>query len=162
MKPILSSQNTIEDFFRYIYYSSFNIQQNLECIMKKLSVLIIVLTAALSACQAEKAPEAAPEAPNKAGTVSNVTAIDSPAAVVATSTETKTTAVDTSEGENLHTENCSRCHGSDVYTRADRKVTSLDALGKQVRMCDSQLETQLFPEDMEKLTHYLNQTYYKF
>jgi len=128
--------------------------------MKKLSVLVLVLASVLSACQAEKSPEDS----SIAATTDNTVPV-----VAATSTETTTatataTATATSEGEseNLHTKNCTRCHSSDVYTRTDRKVTSLDALGKQVRMCNNQLETQLFPEDMEKLTHYLNQTYYKF
>lgn len=133
--------------------------------MKKLSVLIIILAGILSACQSEKVPENSSETSpvsNSADSADVATTTDSAAPVVAaTSTET-ITATDTSEGESLHKKHCTRCHGSDVYTRTDHKAKSLDALGKQVRMCDSQLETQLFPEDMEKLTHYLNQTYYKF
>jgi len=129
--------------------------------MKKLSLLVIISLSFLSACQAEKTADVNTEAST---TISNATTIETTAVTATTtvSTQTATPAIDTSEGESLHTENCTRCHGSDVYTRADRKVTSLDALGTQVRMCDSQLETQLFPEDMEKLTHYLNQSYYKF
>lgn len=113
--------------------------------MKKLSLLLILSLSFLVACQEDKT-----DADNTEANASSPTAV------------TTTATTENNEGESLHTENCTRCHGSEVYTRADRKVTSLDALGAQVRMCDSQLQTQLFPEDMEKLTQYLNQTYYKF
>ncbi len=65
-------------------------------------------------------------------------------------------------GESLVKIHCTRCHYSEVYTRADRKITSLDGLTKQVRMCETQLNTQLFPEDEAKIVKYLNETYYKF
>ena len=65
-------------------------------------------------------------------------------------------------GENLVKTHCTRCHQSEVYTRANHKVTSLDGLTKQVRMCETQLNTQLFPEDEAKIVKYLNETYYKF
>ena len=134
--------------------------------MKKLSLLLIIPLSLLAACQAENTAETSTDA----SPISPVTATTTPSEITATavspvSADTTTSApavVDTDAGESLHSENCTRCHGSDVYTRADRKVTSLAALGKQVRMCDSQLETQLFPEELEKITGYLNQTYYKF
>jgi cytochrome c5 len=110
--------------------------------MKQLSLLLFISLGFLSACQAEKAQE---------GTD-------------ATATKTSVTAAVTPDesGQSIHQVHCTRCHGSEVYSRADHKVTSLDALGKQVRMCDSQLETQLFPEDLDKVITYLNETYYKF
>ena len=138
--------------------------------MKKLSLLLILpFSLLLSACQAEKAPEPieTPETTTEAKPVSKVINITDSTTVASTNTDVKTetaatTPVDTSEGKSLHTENCTRCHGSEIYTRTKRKMTSLAALGAQVRMCDSQLETQLFPEDLEKITSYLNQSYYKF
>jgi len=65
-------------------------------------------------------------------------------------------------GEAIHQANCLRCHTNSVYTRKDRKVSSLDGLVKQVQMCDTQLETQLFPEDLDKVVTYLNESFYKF
>lgn len=65
-------------------------------------------------------------------------------------------------GKALHDANCISCHDAGVYTRADRKVTSLEALAGQVRRCDANLGTKLFDEDLDKITAYLNETYYKF
>jgi mono/diheme cytochrome c family protein len=65
-------------------------------------------------------------------------------------------------GEQLHTDNCARCHGTDVYTRVDRKVDSLDALASRVKACDANIGSQLFPEDLDKITTYLNERFYKF
>lgn len=61
-----------------------------------------------------------------------------------------------------HSNNCMRCHGTEVYTRANRRVTSFPALETQVARCDSMLETKLFPEDLASLTNLLNERYYKF
>ena len=38
-------------------------------------------------------------------------------------------AADVENGADLHFENCTGCHQSEVYTRSDRRVTSLDLLG---------------------------------
>lgn len=64
---------------------------------------------------------------------------------------------------------CNACHaktfggdGSSVYTRADRRVKSADALIKQVRACVTQLNVQWFPDEEENVAAYLNQRYYKF
>lgn len=65
-------------------------------------------------------------------------------------------------GKALHDANCISCHGVETYTRPDRKITSLEALAARVRACDANLGTQLFDEDIDKITAYLNETYYKF
>lgn len=57
---------------------------------------------------------------------------------------------------------CSSCHGSEVYTRPDRRVKDLQQLGAQVRRCDANVGSALFDEDMEAVIQYLNTTYYKF
>lgn len=61
-----------------------------------------------------------------------------------------------------HTANCSRCHDTSVYTRQDRKVRSYPMLETQVARCDANLATKLFPDDLERLTDYLNTEFYKF
>lgn len=66
------------------------------------------------------------------------------------------------DGQQLTQKNCIRCHGSEVYTRANRRVDSLARLHGQVRMCNTQLETQLFDEDIEAIAKHLNEAYYHF
>lgn len=75
-----------------------------------------------------------------------------------------------SEGRKLVEANkCEACHqgripgpAGAIYTRKDRKVTSLAKLKSQVAMCTTQLNLSLFPEDEESIAAFLNATYYKF
>jgi hypothetical protein len=62
----------------------------------------------------------------------------------------------------LYTDNCTKCHGTEVYTRADRKVTSKDALDTQVRMCEQNLGLKWFDEEVDSVATLLNKEYYKF
>ena len=79
-------------------------------------------------------------------------------------------AADPAMGKKLMAEKkCDICHGnktmgdaSAIYTRKDRRVTSLEKLKAQVSMCNNELNLQLFPEDEEHIVEYLNDTYYKF
>lgn len=57
---------------------------------------------------------------------------------------------------------CQKCHGTEVFTREDRKVTDTAGLEKQVRMCDSQLSVNWFDDEIDDVVAYLNKTYYKF
>lgn len=61
-----------------------------------------------------------------------------------------------------HGANCTGCHDSSVYTRANRRVQSYQALEAQVARCDAQLATKLFPDDLALLVDYLNDQYYGF
>ena len=61
-----------------------------------------------------------------------------------------------------HDATCTRCHGSEVYTRDDRRVTSYPALEAQVARCDANLGTKLFPDDLALLVDYMNSAYYRF
>ena len=70
---------------------------------------------------------------------------------------------DVANGKKLFTESkCNQCHGTEVYTKPDRKVTSLPKLEAQVRRCDSNLNTNWFDDEIINVTAYLNQQYYKF
>jgi hypothetical protein len=62
----------------------------------------------------------------------------------------------------FHDSNCMACHGTEVYTRSDRRIRSYPSLEAQVARCDANLGTKLFPEDLQALTDYLNTKYYKF
>ncbi len=64
---------------------------------------------------------------------------------------------------------CNACHaslmggdGTRLFTRAERKISSADALLKQVKFCAAQVGAQWFPEEEEHVAAYLNQQYYKF
>ena len=58
---------------------------------------------------------------------------------------------------------CMQCHQTDeLFTRKDRKVTTLKGLDAQVRKCDAQLSTNLFDDEIKDVTAYLNEAYYKF
>jgi hypothetical protein len=64
--------------------------------------------------------------------------------------------------ETLYQTHCLQCHGSEIYTRADRKVTSLEGLERQVQRCELSLGLQWFDEDIGEVASYLNQHYYHF
>jgi len=66
-------------------------------------------------------------------------------------------------GKKLFTQSkCNQCHGTEVFTKKDRKVSSLAALEAQVRRCDSNLNTNWFDDEIIDVTAHLNKQYYKF
>jgi hypothetical protein len=64
--------------------------------------------------------------------------------------------------QSLYDQNCVSCHGSEVYTREDRKIGSLAALETQVRRCETALELRWFDEDISEVTQLLNDRFYHF
>jgi mono/diheme cytochrome c family protein len=78
-------------------------------------------------------------------------------------------AADLKRGKQLLDENCIKCHasmiggdGSGIYTRANRRIDSLEALNTQVHRCKTSLGVS-WPEDqIADVVAYLNKTYYKF
>ena len=71
-------------------------------------------------------------------------------------------AIDINHGKSLQQENCMRCHDDSMYTREERRVTTLDALQRQVQRCETNLDLAWFPEDVDAVTEYLNTSFYKF
>ena len=71
-------------------------------------------------------------------------------------------AAEAPDGHALYQDNCTKCHGSDVYTRADRKVTSKDGLDTQVRMCEQNLGLKWFDDEVDSVATLLDKDYYKF
>jgi hypothetical protein len=69
---------------------------------------------------------------------------------------------DPDEGRNLVAQHCQNCHGDEVYTRAERRVQSLDGLQRQVRRCETSLGLTWFDEQIDSTTQYLNQAFYHF
>ena len=62
----------------------------------------------------------------------------------------------------LYQFNCTSCHGAEVYTRPNHKVTSLKGLEAQVGRCEQALGLKWFDEDINNMAGYLNTHYYKF
>jgi len=71
-------------------------------------------------------------------------------------------AIDINNGKSLQQENCMGCHDDGIYSREDRRVTSSDALRAQVQRCETNLNLQWFPEDVDAVIEYLNTSFYKF
>lgn len=69
---------------------------------------------------------------------------------------------ETPDAHGLYSENCTQCHGTEVYTRADRKVTSREALDTQVRLCEQNLGLKWFDDQVESVATLLDKEYYKF
>lgn len=67
-----------------------------------------------------------------------------------------------SHGKEMHQDHCNKCHTDDIYKRDDRIVKSINALGKQVRICKDNTGTPWFDEDTDAVVHFLNKQYYKF
>ncbi len=90
-------------------------------------------------------------------------AVDAPApAAPAASPAASSAAPETAKGKALADQDCVKCHGTEVYTRADRKVTSRDGLERQVRRCETALGLRWFEDDIKDVAGYLNSHYYHF
>jgi hypothetical protein len=64
--------------------------------------------------------------------------------------------------QSLYEQHCTSCHGTEVYTRTDRKVTSPLGLERQVQRCETALGLRWFDEDISEMTRFLNERYYHF
>ncbi len=71
-------------------------------------------------------------------------------------------AADIARGQSLVQQHCMACHDNGIYTRPNRRVTSLPGLQKQVRRCELSLGLKWFDDDINDVTAYLNDTFYKF
>jgi cytochrome c553 len=71
-------------------------------------------------------------------------------------------AADLDNGKTLVDGNCTKCHDERVYTRPDRRVSTLDGLNKQVTRCEQSLGLKWFDDDITDVAAYLNKTYYHF
>ena len=66
------------------------------------------------------------------------------------------------EGRALHDAHCLKCHDSNVYTRKNRRVTSLEGLRKQIRRCEQSLGLRWFDDQLDSVVRYLNDNYYHY
>jgi hypothetical protein len=65
-------------------------------------------------------------------------------------------------GQNMHKDHCMKCHTDNIYTRENKIVKSINALGKQVRVCKDNTNTPWFAEDTDAVIEFLNKKYYRF
>lgn len=72
------------------------------------------------------------------------------------------TAVMAVDVETLMVEQCSSCHGTEVYTRPDRRVTNLLELEKQLHRCNHVISEKMDINTVTEVMDYLNAKYYKF
>jgi hypothetical protein len=64
--------------------------------------------------------------------------------------------------ESLIKQKCTSCHGDELYTRADRKVTNLFELEKQLHRCNQVVGSNWDLDTVDAVMNYLNKKYYKF
>lgn len=89
-----------------------------------------------------------------------------PSVTQSTDSQAATKSLSKHPGAAIHQETCEGCHiikhDAAFYQRKDRKMDSYERLQSQVRLCNSNLELELFDEDMTLIGEYLNETYYHF
>ena len=66
------------------------------------------------------------------------------------------------EGKALFEKSCTGCHGTEVFTRDNRRVNSLEALEKQVKQCSLAAESKWADDNIGTVVEYLNKSFYKF
>ena len=71
-------------------------------------------------------------------------------------------AADEEGAQTLYDQHCVGCHGTEVYTREDRKVASLPALEAQVQRCETALGLRWFDDEIADMSQFLNTHYYHF
>lgn len=73
------------------------------------------------------------------------------------------------QGKQLHDSACVQCHSSLtgghpdlMYSKADRKIASFEALEKRVGYCALAAGVSWSPEQVHAVTDYLNRQFYRF
>ena len=69
---------------------------------------------------------------------------------------------DTAEGERLVVVNCTSCHDTGVFSRADRKILSLGALKAQLASCGHGAKKEFSAAQTDSIVKYLNERFYHF
>ncbi len=71
-------------------------------------------------------------------------------------------AADPKAGKALHDSRCLACHGTEAYTREDRKIRSASALASRVSACSANTGAGWFPQEEADVAAYLNEAFYRF
>ncbi|MEQ8800308.1 MAG: hypothetical protein RJQ08_02195 [Salinisphaeraceae bacterium] len=62
----------------------------------------------------------------------------------------------------LITDDCTGCHGSEVFSRQDRTVSSMPGLKARVRNCTAVADADWTGDEVRAVIEYLNERYYEF
>ena len=65
-------------------------------------------------------------------------------------------------GKSLYEEKCTKCHTTEVFTKEDRSIKSLEGLKNRVQQCTGAAEVTWSDDQIKSVTDYLNKHYYKF
>ena len=67
------------------------------------------------------------------------------------------------QGKALHDAKCMACHGTEVYSKADRKIQSLQELTDRVEFCMKNAVKEHWTDaQVQSVANYLDKTFYKF
>jgi cytochrome c553 len=69
---------------------------------------------------------------------------------------------DSADGKRLHDAHCMGCHDTGVYSRADHKIQSLDALKEQLANCSHMAKKEFSVIETQNILKYLNDQFYQF
>ena len=69
---------------------------------------------------------------------------------------------DIDTGKKLYDEKCNGCHDTRIHTRPNRIVHTYDDLVNRVKFCDNASKAGFNSTQMEDVTDYLNDAFYKF
>jgi len=69
---------------------------------------------------------------------------------------------DAAHGKAVHDKQCVACHDNSVYTRADRKINSVEALIGKVNGCVRQTGLKLDRDQVNNVVKHLDESFYKF
>ena len=65
-------------------------------------------------------------------------------------------------GKALYEDKCTKCHTTEVFTKEDRSIKSLEGLKTRVQQCTGAAEVTWNDDQIKSVTDYLNKHYYKF
>lgn len=69
---------------------------------------------------------------------------------------------DPKAGQALHDKSCVACHGTQVYSRKDRKIKTPAQLAARISGCNANTGAGWFPEEEQHVAAYLNLHFYQF
>lgn len=108
--------------------------------------------------------------PHRAASVAALVVAAASFAAIAADPQPKPFAAgDPEKGRKIVETDCVSCHAQrfkgdadQMYLRPERKVKTPEQLLSQVRVCNSQLSKNYFPDEEEHIAAYLNSRFYKF
>lgn len=71
-------------------------------------------------------------------------------------------AVNINNGKVLHDQHCVRCHAETEYNNEKSRITDYKKLRARVGQCELMLELAWFADEVDDVTAYLNQRFYRF